>query len=309
MGKDWGHIMIQFTRRALVISGFELYWYGLLIALGVFAGTMLAHGREKRLGLKKDTAFDLVLIGAPVAILLARLYYVAFSWDYYRLHPDEILAFRDGGMAIYGGVIGAVIAGWIYSKWKKIPFLKLADLAAPSLALGQCIGRWGNFLNQEAFGKAVSNPALQFFPLSVYIEGSGWHYAAFFYESLWCGLIVLALLAGERKGFFKRRGDLFLSYIFLYALERSIVEGLRTDSLYIGPFRISQLISLCAVIAFALILAQRLKGKNPVLRFLPVAAALLMAAAAACSTVLTLLTGLFLLAINIVLWYIYVYIQ
>ena len=301
--------MIQFTRRALVVFGFKLYWYGLLIALGVFLGTLLALRREKRLCLKKDTAFDLVLIGAPAAIIGARLYYVAFRWDYYSAHLAENFAFRDGGMAIYGGIIGAVLAGLIYSGWKKIPFLKIADLAAPSLALGQCIGRWGNFLNQEAFGSAVLNPALQFFPVSVFIEDSGWHYAAFFYESLWCGLIVTALLIGEKKRFFRRSGDVFLSYIFLYALERSIVEGLRTDSLYLGPFRISQLISLCAVIAVTLLLAGRAKGKNPFLRFLPAAAALLMAAAAACSTVLTLLMGLITLAFTVVLWYTYVYIQ
>ena len=300
--------MIEFTRRALVIGGFELYWYGLLIALGVFTGALLARSREERLGLPADTAFDLVLIGAPLAILCARLYYVAFSWDYYAYYPAEIFAFRDGGMAIYGGVIGAVIAGAVYSKWKKIPFLKLADLAAPSLALGQCIGRWGNFLNQEAFGSAVHNPALQFFPVSVYIEGSGWHYAAFFYESLWCGLIVLALLAGERKRLFKRSGDLFLSYVFLYALERSVVEGLRTDSLYLGAFRVSQLISLAAVLLVTLLLAGRGKGRARGLRFLPLFAAACMVWTAAANRIfLTMIFAGICLAFAVVVWYICVY--
>ena len=305
MGKDWGHIMIQFTRRALYIGGFALYWYGLLIALGVFAGVLLALKREERLGLKRETAVDLVLLGAPIAILCARLYYVGFSWDYYASHTAEIFAFRDGGMAIYGGVIGAVIAGFIYSKWKKLPFLKLADLAAPSFALGQCIGRWGNFLNQEAFGSAVTNPDLQFFPLSVYIEGSGWHYAAFFYESLWCGLIVTALLLAEKKRFFKRNGDIFLSYIFLYALERSVVEGLRTDSLYLGPFRVSQLISLTAVVAFAVLLARRTKPRFSYLRFMPLAAAILMVCAAAAGiTFLTVIFGGIALAFAVGMCYI-----
>jgi len=297
--------MVEFTRRAIHIGSFPIYWYGLLIALGVFAGVMLALRREKRLGLRKETTVDLVLLGAPIAILCARLYYVGFSWDYYASHPDEILAFRDGGMAIYGGVIGAVIAGFIYSKWKKIPFLKLADLAAPSLALGQCVGRWGNFLNQEAFGSAVSNPALRFFPVSVYIEGSGWHYAAFFYESLWCALIVIALLMAEKKRLFKRSGDIFLSYLFLYALERGVVEGLRADSLMLGPLRISQLLSLCVVIACALILALRAGNKPAYLRVLPLAAACLMVFSAAADIIL--LTAIFAcitLAFVIIMWYI-----
>lgn len=297
--------MIQFTRRALIIGGFPIYWYGLLIALGAFAGVLLARSREKRFGLKKDTAVDLVLIGAPLAILCARLYYVAFSWDYYAAHPAEIFAFRDGGMAIYGGVIGAVIAGVIYSRWKKIPFFTIADLAAPSLALGQCIGRWGNFLNQEAFGTAVQNPALQFFPAAVYIEGSGWHYAAFFYESLWCALIVIALLAGEKKRVFKRSGDVFLSYLFLYALERSVVEGLRTDSLMIGSLRVSQLISLLAVILISVLNAKRAKNKPAYLRFLPLAAACCMVFSAIANiTFLTVLFACIALAFTVRMWYI-----
>lgn len=262
--------MIQFTRRAISVGGFEIYWYGLLIALGVLAGFICARAREKRLGLEKDCAADLVLLGVPIAILCARLYYVLFSWEYYAARPAEIFALRDGGLAIYGGVIGAMIAGWIYSGWKKIPFASLADLAAPGLALGQCIGRWGNFLNGEAYGAAVESPVLQFFPVSVYIGGSGWHYATFFYESLWCGLTALLLLLGEKKGFFRRRGDIFLSYIFLYALERVAVEGLRTDSLYLGNLRISQVLSLIAVFLTVCLLMKR-SGRKIVL--LPLTAA------------------------------------
>jgi len=283
---------MEFSRRALIIGGFEIYWYGLIIALGVLAGCLLAMRREKRLGLPGDTALDLVLIGAPVALLCARLYYVAFSWDYYAAHPAEILSFRDGGMAIYGGVLGGLLAGWLYQKRKKLSYLKLADLAAPSFALGQCIGRWGNFLNQEAYGRAVTNPALQFFPVSVFIEGSGWHYATFFYESLWCALIVAALLLGERRRFFRRTGDLFFAYVFLYALERAVVEGLRTDSLYLGPLRVSQLLSLCALLAVALLLALRSRRMG-LRRFLPLFTGAGMALAAAMdSTLFTVLAGL-----------------
>ena len=191
--------MFEFTRRALVIGGFELYWYGIIIAAGVLAGCLLAMAREKRLGLKKDTALDLVLWGVPAAVVCARLYYVVFSWEYYASAPAEIFDLRDGGLAIYGGVLGGVLAGWLYARRKKVSFAALADLAAPCFALGQCIGRWGNFINCEAYGAAVANPALHFFPFAVLIDGAGWRYATFFYESLWCGLTAITLLALERK--------------------------------------------------------------------------------------------------------------
>ena len=254
--------MFGISRSALTLFGFELRWYGVLIALGVLGAVLLAWLREERLGLKRETTLDLALICVPVGILCARLYYVLFSWDYYAAHPAEILDIRGGGLAIYGGVIGGVLAGWIYSRVKKIPFGTLADLVAPGLAFGQAVGRWGNFLNQEAYGAAVTKAHLHIFPLSVYIEGSGWHYATFFYESLWCALICIFLLTAEKRGFFKRRGDTFLWYLFLYALERCLVEGLRTDSLYIGPLRVSQALSLTVLLVLQIGLCLRLRGKQ-----------------------------------------------
>lgn len=254
--------MFEFTRSTLTVFGFSIRWYGVLIALGVLGAVLLAWFREQRLGLKKETTLDLALICVPVGILCARIYYVLFSWEYYAAHPAEILDIRGGGLAIYGGVIGGVLAGWIYSRVKKVSFGTLTDLVAPGLAFAQAVGRWGNFFNQEAYGAAVTNPHLQFFPLSVYIEGSGWHWATFFYESLWCALICIFLLIAERRGFFKRKGDTFLWYLFLYALERCLVEGLRTDSLYIGPLRVSQLLSLTVLLALQIGLCLRLRGKQ-----------------------------------------------
>ena len=254
--------MFEFTRSTLTVFGFSIRWYGVLIALGVLGAVLLAWFREQRLGLKKETTLDLALICVPVGILCARIYYVLFSWEYYAAHPAEILDIRGGGLAIYGGVIGGVLAGWIYSRVKKVSFGTLTDLVAPGLAFAKAVWRWGNFLNQEAYGAAVTNPHLQFFPLSVYIEGSGWHWATFFYESLWCALICIFLLIAERRGFFKRRGDTFLWYLFLYALERCLVEGLRTDSLYIGPLRVSQLLSLTVLLALQIGLCLRLRGKQ-----------------------------------------------
>ena len=256
--------MIKWTRDALLIGDLSLHYYGMLIALGVLLGVFLAMKRESRLGLAKDTTIDLALVGVPAALVGARLYYVAFSGDFYKDDLWKILSVREGGMAIYGGVLAALLAGWIFSRVRKVPFASLADLAAPSLALGQAVGRWGNFVNQEAYGYAVTDPALCRFPIAVFIEADGrWHLATFFYESAWCFLIVAFILLMERKGRLRRPGDAFLWYLLLYGAERAVVEGLRTDSLMLGPVRVSQL--LAALLALgsltALILrARRKKG-------------------------------------------------
>lgn len=267
--------MFKITRSSLTLFGLSLRWYGILIALGVFCAVVLACRRESRLGLKKDTTLDLALICVPVAIICARLYYVAFSWDYYSAHPAQILAIRQGGLAIYGGVIGGVCAGWIYCRVKKISFFKGLDLVAPSLALGQAIGRWGNFLNQEAYGEAVLNSRLQFFPVAVQIEGV-WHYATFFYESLWCAVIVALILLAEKKGFFRRDGDLFAAYLMLYGLERALVEGLRTDSLYWGNVRVSQMLSIVLVVIAVLAFALQRGRLKIYARLIPVLLALML---------------------------------
>lgn len=285
--------MVKFGRSSISLWGFDVHYYGLLIALGVLAAVLLACRREKRLLLPKDTALNIALCCVPAALICARAYYVLFSWEYYAAHPAQILNFRQGGMAIYGGVIGGILAGYFYCRARGIPFARGLDLAAPSIALGQAIGRWGNFLNMEAYGAPVAHPALQFFPMAVNIDGA-WHYAAFFYESVWCALIVLFILTAERKGFFERSGDIFLSYIFLYGMERAFVEGLRTDSLMLGPVRISQALSLLMVLAAVLLLAKRRGGKQALL---PVAEVLLLALALRMQNVfLTAISALLLIA-------------
>ena len=178
--------------------------------LGVALGMLLCSRREKRFSLPKDTTVNLILIALPLALVCARAYYVIFSWDYYSAHPDRILSVRDGGLAIYGGLLGGMLGVFLYARHAKIPFMQLADLAAPALALGQCIGRWGNFVNQEAYGNPVTDPAWQFFPAAVYIEREGGYFqATFFYESAWCFLIVLFLLLAEKRGWFRERGHGF----------------------------------------------------------------------------------------------------
>lgn len=246
--------MIQFTPTSLVLFGLTFHWYGVIIATGMALAVALACAREKRMGLPKDTALDLALLGIPMAIVCARLYYVVFSWREYADNPIRALYIWEGGLAIYGGIIGGVLAGYLYAKRKGLPFLRLADLAAPSIALGQAIGRWGNYVNQEAYGAVATQPWQQHFPISVFIQADGrWHFATFFYESAWCFIIVATLLISERRHKFRHDGEIFRAYVFLYAIERALVEGLRTDSLYLGPFRISQLLSLAALLTCAAI--------------------------------------------------------
>jgi len=254
--------MIQFTPTGLNLFGLTIHWYGVIIAFGMALAVALACAREKRMGLPRDTALDLALLGIPAAIVCARLYYVVFSWREYAANPIRALYIWEGGMAIYGGIIGGVLAGYLYARRKGLPFLRLADLAAPSIALGQAIGRWGNFVNQEAYGVVATQPWQQRFPISVFIQADGqWHFATFFYESAWCFIIVAALLIGERRHRFRRDGEIFRAYVFLYAIERALVEGLRTDSLVMGPFRVSQLLSLAAMLACAVISLMAAKKK------------------------------------------------
>jgi len=250
--------MSGINRVAFTVFGFPVYWYGALIALGMLLGVCVAGMREKRYNQKKDTVLNFILIAIPMALICARIYYVVFSWSDYADNPIEIFHIRSGGMAIYGGVIGGLIAGGLYSKFARVSFGTLADLCAPALAIGQGIGRWGNFVNQEAYGRLIENPALHFFPAGVYIEALGeWHYATFFYESAWCIIIAASLLLLERKNVFKRRGDVFLWYVIAYAAERMVVEGMRTDSLYLGGIRISQLLSAGMIASGIIILLVR----------------------------------------------------
>lgn len=253
--------MVELTGTGISLFGVFLRWYGLIIACAVLTAVFLCMAREKRYGLPGEVSLDLALIVVPIGIICARLYYVLFNLDYYLVRPIEMLWIHKGGLAIYGGIIGGSLAVFVYSRIKRIPFLKLADLIAPALALAQAIGRWGNYFNQEAYGKAITDPALQFFPLAVRLDGGTWHYATFFYESVWCVAIAALLLIWEGTGRKHRKGDMFFSYLFLYAAERFLVEGLRMDSLMIGPVRVSQALSFAVLVIFSICLAVR-SGNN-----------------------------------------------
>ena len=242
------------------IQGLNIAWYGVIIASGLLLGIWLATYRAKKRGWSSDLVLDFILLAVPLAIIGARAYYVAFEWEYFAAAPAKIIAINEGGLAIYGAVIGGFLAAFIFSKAAKFPFLKLIDLVIPSLILGQAMGRWGNFINQEAFGALVTNPNLQFFPLAVYIQSLGeWHQATFFYESF-CNtiLLVVTLLLG-RKGV--KDGTLLATYFIGYGTIRAIIEGLRTDSLYLfGNIRVSQLLSALLVLVGITLLVLIKKG-------------------------------------------------
>ena len=230
--------------------------YGLLIAAAIGIGALLCGREEKRLGLPQDTTVDFALRVVPAAIIGARLYYVAFRWALYAPDPVRILKIWEGGLAIYGGVIGG-------ARVRRLPFATLADMVAPALILGQAIGRWGNFFNGEAYGNPITDPAWQFFPVAVYADGA-WHQATFFYESCW-DLAGFILLWGIRKKL-KTPGSLFLLYLCWYGLGRTVIEGLRTDSLTLGPVRVSQALSAVLVIAAGIALIVRAKKNKNVNR-------------------------------------------
>lgn len=234
--------------------------YGLLITLGIALAVFICSREEKRLNLPKDISIDLALWAVPAAVIGARFYYVAFQWDMYAANPIRILYIWEGGLAIYGGVIGGALAVWALAKKRKIPFSVLTDLVAPVLILAQAIGRWGNYINGEAYGYLVENPAWQFFPFAVFVQGE-WHLATFFYESVWDLMGFIVLWCSRKKA--KNRGDLTLGYFVWYGAGRAFIEGLRTDSLMWGPFRVSQVLSLALCLGAGIwLLARYAKRKK-----------------------------------------------
>ena len=233
--------------------------YGLLIACAIGLAVALCEKECRRKGLKKDSGIDMALWAVPTGVIFARLYYVIFRWDYFRSDLMSVFRLWEGGLAIYGGIIGGTLGVFAMTRAKKISFVMLLDIAAPVLLLGQSIGRWGNYFNGEAYGYAVQNAALQFFPMSVYADGQ-WHLATFFYESCWNALGFVLLWTNRKKT--KKNGDTALSYLLWYGAGRLFIEGLRTDSLMLFNMRVSQLLSLSLCVTAVLMQAVRYKKKK-----------------------------------------------
>ena len=270
----------EFTinRVALSIGGFNIYWYGVIIATGMLLALLFAFRTAADFGIDSDRLVDVVAVGTVMAIVCARVYYVAMApFEYQSIW--EMIDIRQGGIAIYGAVIGAFVFGGLAAKWRKVPLLPLFDLASMGFLIGQGIGRWGNFVNQEAFG---TNTTL---PWGMYSEGTEAYlksmqvtlkagvtvdpalpvHPTFLYESIWClvGFAMLAALIKHRKF----NGQIFLSYAVWYGLGRSWIEGLRTDSLLIGStgLRASQLFAIVTVLVSLVLLGigfYRVRGKQ-----------------------------------------------
>jgi phosphatidylglycerol---prolipoprotein diacylglyceryl transferase len=234
---------------AFNLFGLDIRWYGILISTGMVLGILLASYNCKVKKLSYDSMMDLILVALPAAIVGARLYYVLFNLSYYLSNPGEIINIRQGGLAIHGGVIFALAAAYIYAKKKKLNFIGYADAAMPSLILAQAIGRWGNFFNQEAHGGEVTKEFISRFPQFIqkgmFIEGAYYH-PTFLYESIWNLAVFVILMIVLRK--VSKDGVTFFTYVGLYSIGRFIIEGLRTDSLMLGPIRVAQLVSLTGVV-------------------------------------------------------------
>jgi phosphatidylglycerol---prolipoprotein diacylglyceryl transferase len=254
---------------AFSLGPIQVHWYGVIIGLGIALALWLAMREGEKRGLEKDLFADLMLWAIPISILSARIYYVIFQWEYYAQHPSEILAIWNGGIAIHGALIGAVATAYIFTKKRNVSFWKVADIAAPSIILGQAIGRWGNFINQEAHGGEVTRAFLEnlmlpeFIVNQMYINGTYYH-PTFLYESVW-NFLGFALLIGLRRVNLGR-GELFLSYVIWYSIGRFFVEGMRTDSLMLTDFlRMAQVISIGLILlAVALWIYRRIKGLSSI---------------------------------------------
>lgn len=268
------NIEIPVYSNAFTIFGFEIKWYGLLIMLGLLFAVVYCFRRMKSFGIDDDRANDVVFVGFIGAVIGARLYYVFMMWDNYKDNLSSIFSVRDGGLAIYGGLIGAVLFGAIAAKIRKVRLMPLLDLAGLGFLIGQTFGRWGNFFNHECFGSntnlpwGMTSPRIQaqlkasadaiLSSTGVIVDPSLPVHPCFLYESLWCliGFIILHIYSKHRKF----DGELFFMYIGWYGFGRMIIEGLRTDSLMVGHLRISQLVAgICVVISIAAIIYKRNK--------------------------------------------------
>ncbi|SES70463.1 phosphatidylglycerol:prolipoprotein diacylglycerol transferase [Salinibacillus kushneri] len=256
-----------YDRVFIELGPISIYWYGVIIATGAALGLWLATRESKRLGLKEDIFVDLLIFAIPAAIICARIYYVTFEWDRYVGEPWwKVFAVWEGGIAIHGALIGAVLTAFLFAKVKEISFFTLADIAAPSLLVGQAIGRWGNFMNQEAHGGPVSEEAynhfIQYIPdfitNQMIIDGVMYQ-PTFLYESVWNILGLLVLLYMRKVN--PRRGEIFFSYLIWYSFGRFFIEGLRTDSLYVmgTDIRVAQLISVLLIVISILAMVYRRK--------------------------------------------------
>lgn len=240
---------------AFNVFGIAVRWYGILLSAGILTGILLAYYEAKKLGHDPEYIIDLALWCVPAAVIGARLYYVVFEWSYYQGNIMKMLNIREGGLAIHGALIAAVLTGYIFTRVRNISFWETADIVAPSIIIGQAIGRWGNFVNAEAHGGPTD------LPWGIMVDGVKVH-PTFLYESLWnVGVFIILLIFRRKK---KVDGEVFLLYGMLYSVGRFWIEGLRTDSLMFMGMRTAQLISVVIIAAFGALMFYRRKKHREV---------------------------------------------
>ena len=247
--------------RSIDIGPLSIHFYGMIIAMGLILAVVYACRRSKQFGIKEDDVLDGVLWVTPFAILCARAYYCIFSWEHYADDPIRLLYIWEGGLAIYGGVLGAIIGVAVLCRIKRIKLPALLDLVSLGFLIGQSIGRWGNFFNREAFG-AETDTFLRMGLMNRYTGAVTYYHPTFFYESLWnaVGFLLLHRLSKKRQ----YDGQIALGYAAWYGLGRAFIEGLRTDSLYWGPFRVSQLLAaISCLAAVSVLLWQMFRPHSP----------------------------------------------
>lgn len=250
---------------AIKLGPFAIHWYALIILAGVALAVYLASKEGPKKNISADDVTDFILIAFPLAILGARLYYVIFEWSYYRQHLNEVFAIWNGGLAIYGGLITGAIVLFVFSYYRLIKPIDFLDIAVPGVMIAQSIGRWGNFVNQEAFGKKVASLDYlpEFIRNQMYIDGS-YRIPTFLYESLWnlVGFVIILVLR-RRPNFFKQ-GEITAFYLIWYGCGRFVIEGMRTDSLMLMGLRVSQWLSAILVIAgLVFVISRRRKADVP----------------------------------------------
>ena len=242
------------------IGGFKIYWYGIIIACGFLLAVIYASKRAKQFGFTSDNILDVILIGVPLGIICGRLYYVIFYWELYADDLSKIFSIREGGLGMYGVLFGAILAMVIYTRHKKINLLAFLDLICIGFLIGQFVGRWGNFINREAYGYETDI----FCRMGLTLNGETIYvHPTFLYESLWnfAGFILIHFLSKKRK----YDGQVFLMYLGWYGLGRMFIEGLRTDSLYLfnTGIRVSQLVAgVSLLVSVVLLLYNRFKVKH-----------------------------------------------
>ena len=247
--------------RFIQLGNLQIHYYGVVIALGLVLAVLYGCKRCKEFGIKEDDLIDGVLWVTPFAIFCARLYYCAFRWEIYSSNPVSILYIWEGGLAIYGGVLGAIAGVLVYCWVKRIKVPALLDLVALGFLIGQSMGRWGNFFNREAFGAETET----FLRMGLYNSVTGltkFYHPTFLYESLWnaAGFVMLHFFSKKRQ----YDGQIALGYVAWYGLGRCMIEGLRLDSLYWGPFRVSQLLAAVSCFAaVAVLLWQNMRKHDP----------------------------------------------